>query len=99
MKKIYLCAILLFLLTVFLRIYRIEEKFIFHAEYNYKLWPIKEIIYDKKIRLIGIEAVSYLHHLHYPPLALYIFAPMLYLSGANPFICPTRKQEIFLSAL
>ena len=97
MKKLYLLAILLFLLTVFLRIYRIEEKFIFHAEYNYKLWPIKEIIYDKKIRLIGIEAVSYLHHLHYPPLALYIFAPMLYLSGANPI--SIEISLIFLSGL
>ena len=74
----------MFFLTVFLRIYRIEGKFNFNAEYNYKLWPIKEIVYDKKIRLIGIEAVSYLHHLHYPPLALYIFAPVLYLGKANP---------------
>src|SRR3989344_1392470 len=97
MKKIYLCAILLFLLTVFLRIYKIDEKFIFHAEYNYKLWPIKEIIYDHKIRLIGIEAVSYLHHLHYPPFALYIFAPILYLSGANPI--SIEISLIFLSGL
>lgn len=95
MKQLYLLAILLFLLTVFLRIYKIEEKFIFHAEYNYKLWPIKEIIYDHKIRLIGIEAVSYLHHLHYPPLALYIFAPILYLSGANPM--SIEISLIFLS--
>src|SRR3989344_1088915 len=97
MKKIYLCAILLFLLTVFLRIYKIDEKFIFHAEYNYKLWPIKEIIYDHKIRLIGIEAVSYLHHLHYPPFALYIFAPILYLSGANPI--SIEISLVFLNGL
>ena len=97
MKKLYLIAILIFLLTVFLRIYKIDEKFVFHAEYNYKLWPIKEIIYDHKIRLIGIEAVSYLHHLHYPPLALYIFAPILYLSGANPI--SIEISLIFLSGL
>lgn len=95
MKKLYLLAILLFLLTVFLRFYKIEEKFVFHAEYNYKLWPVKEIIYDHKIRLIGIEAVSYLHHLHYPPLALYIFAPILYLSDANPI--SIEISLIFLS--
>ena len=97
MKKLYLLAILIFLLTVFLRIYKTEEKFIFHAEYNYKLWPIKEIIYDHKIRLIGIEAVSYLHHLHYPPLALYIFAPILYINRANPISIETSL--IFLSGL
>jgi len=96
-KKLYLLAILIFLLTVFLRIYKTEEKFIFHAEYNYKLWPIKEIIYDHKIRLIGIEAVSYLHHLHYPPLALYIFAPILYINRANPISIETSL--IFLSGL
>src|SRR3989344_4344142 len=97
MKKLYLLAILIFLLTVFLRIYKIDEKFVFHAEYNYKLWPIKEIIYDHKIRLIGIEAVSYLHHLHYPPFALYIFAPILYLSEANPI--SIELSLIFLSGL
>ncbi len=85
------------MLTVFLRIYKIEEKFNFNAEYNYKLWPVKEIIYDRKIRLIGIEAVSYLHHLHYPPLALYIFAPILYLAGANPI--SIEISLIFLNGL
>ena len=97
MKKLYLIAILIFLLTVFLRIYKIDEKFVFHAEYNYKLWPIKEIIYDHKICLIGIEAVSYLHHLHYPPLALYIFAPILYLNGANPI--SIEISLVFLNGL
>lgn len=97
MKQFYLLAIVLFFLTVFLRIWQIEEKFNFNAEYNYKLWPIKEIIYDKKIRLIGIEAVSYLHHLHYPPLALYIFAPILYLSNANPL--SIEIALIFLSGV
>lgn len=82
--KTFIICLLLFSLAVFLRIYKIDGTFSFSAEYNYKLWPIKEIIYDDKIRLIGIEAVSYLHHIHYPPLALYIFAPILYLSQGNP---------------
>src|SRR3972149_928090 len=96
-KKEIFMLIFLFLLTIFLRGYRIQETFSFNAEYNYKLWPIKEIIYDHKIRLIGIEAVSYLHHLHYPPLALYIFAPILYLNRANPI--SIEVSLIFLSGL
>jgi len=82
--KLVVFSVFLFLLTIFLRIYQIEDKFSFSAEYNYKLWPVKEILYDHKIRLIGIEAVSYLHHIHYPPLALYIFSLPLMMSGGNP---------------
>lgn len=90
-KKEITILIFLFLLTIFLRGYRIQETFNFNAEYNYKLWAIKEVAFDHKIRLIGIEAVSYLHHLHYPPLMLYIFSPLLIISKANPL-----SIEIFL---
>lgn len=80
----WIIIVIILLTTIFLRAYDLGNKFNFNAEFNYKLLSIKEIIYDHKIRLIGIEAVSYLHHLHYPPLALYIFAPILFASGGNP---------------
>ena len=89
-KKTLIISFLI-LLTISLRFYNLEQTFSFHAEYNYKLWAIKEVAFDHKLRLIGIEAVSYLHHLHYPPLALYIFAIPLLLSQANPL-----SIEIFL---
>ncbi len=76
--------ILLLFLTVALRLYRWEEKFSFNAEYNYKLWPMEKLITERKPTLIGIEAVSYLHHIHYPPLFLYLFSPILRLSNFNP---------------
>lgn len=83
-KKEIAILIFLFTLTIFLRVYRIQETFNFNAEYNYKLWAIKEVAYEHKLRLIGIEAVSYLHHLHYPPLMLYIFSLPLLFTQANP---------------
>ncbi len=91
--KIRISLILIVLLALGLRLYKWDEKFLFNAEYNYKLWPMQNIIENKKIPMIGIEAVSYLHHVHYPPFFLYIFTPILRLFNYNPvtiemvFIC------------
>lgn len=76
--------IVLIFFTIFLRLYRLEEVFSFNSEYNYKLWPIYRLITEKKLPLIGIEAVSYLHHVHYPPFFIYIFAPILWIGKLNP---------------
>lgn len=93
-RKDLLTGFLIFSLTVLLRLYDLENKFVFHAEFNYKLWPVKEIIYDHKLKLIGIEAVSYLHHIHYPPMTLYIFAPIIYFFNGEPL-----SIEIFIILL
>ncbi len=95
--KKYLLLIILVFLAVGLRLYRWDEKFSFNAEYNYKLWPMLKIITEKKIPLIGIEAASHMHHLHYPPFFLYIFTPLLWISAYNP--AAIELSFIFLSGL
>lgn len=97
MKRRLTLITLIFLLTIFLRIHDVGRDFSFHAEYNYKLWAIANIVYNHKTPLIGIEAVSYLHHVHYPPLALYMFAPILFVSGGNPL--SIENALIFLNGV
>lgn len=84
-KKQLIILAILFFLTVLLRGSRLPETFSFNAEYNYKLWAVKRIVEDRRPTLIGLEAVNYLHHLHYPPFALYFLSPFYILGQGHPF--------------
>ncbi len=77
-----------------LRLYHWEERFNFHAELNVKAWTIKNLVVDHQIPLVGIEAVSYLHHLFYPPLFQFLGSIIFYLAHLNP-----AGMEIFLILL
>lgn len=83
LNKNYLLALLIFC-AIFLRLYKIDQRFFFSSESDDKVWPIIKVVVEERPILVGVEAVSYLHHLFYPPFAIYIFAPILALSNLNP---------------
>lgn len=78
----------LIIIGLILRFYKLEERFNFDGELNVKAWTItsalNKLIYHQLPTLVGIEAVSYLHHLFYPPLFIYLGSLIFLAFGGHP---------------
>ncbi len=74
--------VLILLLATFLRIYRIEENLIFHAEIGSDYLVIKDSVFNGNIPFLGPPTSH--SWLSFGPLFYWIFAPVLYLWKFNP---------------
>ncbi len=80
-KKIFLLLLIL-LLGAALRLYRIEQTFIFSGEVGHNLLAIKNAILTKQLPLIGPPTSH--PWLSFGPLFYWIYGPVLVLSKFNP---------------
>lgn len=78
--------ILITLLGLFLRFYKIKERFFWGTEQSLSLWPIVRLFEEKKLTLIGIHLLNYKSALFRPPFFIYIFALPLKIFNFNPFV-------------
>lgn len=81
-KRNIFLIILLILLYIALRIYRIEDIFTFSFDQYRDAWVIKQIIVDKKIILIGPQSSFY--GIYYGPFWYYSLVPFYWIFGLNP---------------
>ena len=81
-KRNIFLIILLILLYIALRIYRIEDIFTFSFDQYRDTWVVKQIIIDKKIILIGPQSSFY--GIYYGPFWYYSLVPFYWIFGLNP---------------
>ncbi len=72
----------IFALAVFLRLFRIEENFIFSGEVGHNFLAIKNAFINQQIPILGPPTSH--PWLFFGPLFYWLFGPFLWLSGFNP---------------